>query len=148
MNVTRYTDYSLRVLMYLGINEGRLVTIKEIAESYDISKNHLMKIVQELNAKKYIIAVRGKNGGLKLNGEPCSINIGLLIRDIEQELSLVECFSNKNTCAITPACQLKSIFSEALDSFLSTLEQYTLADLLPPKTKVKLGEILNVRMLN
>lgn len=145
MNITRYTDYSLRILMYLGINQDRLVTIQEISEQYQISKNHLMKIVQELNAKDYIIAIRGKNGGLKLKGEPDSINIGALVKDLEQDFSLVECFTNKNACVIAPACQLKAIFSEALDEFLTTLNQYTLADLLPNKTQVKLKKLLNVK---
>lgn len=130
MQITRYTDYSLRVLIYLGLRQNEKVTIQAIADAYQISKNHLMKIVQELNAQTYVLAVRGKNGGLKLNKEPKDINIGKLVRLMEKDTNLVECFSQKNTCVITPHCQLKHIFSEALDAFYQSLEAYTLSDLL------------------
>ena len=115
MQITRYTDYSLRVLIYLGLKENEQVTIQEIADAYQISKNHLMKIVQELNLQGYVLAVRGKNGGLKLNQSPKDINVGKLVRLMEQDTKLVECFSQKNTCVITPHCQLKRIFSGILN---------------------------------
>lgn len=130
MQITRYTDYSLRVLIYLGLRKDQKVTIQEIADAYQISKNHLMKIVQELNAQGYVLAVRGKNGGLKLNQQASDINIGELVRLMEKDINLVECFSEKNTCVITPHCQLRRVFSEALNSFYQSLEAYTLSDLL------------------
>jgi len=142
MQITRYTDYSLRVLIYLGLRKDEQVTIQEIADAYQISKNHLMKIVQELNAQGYVLAVRGKNGGLKLNQKPSEINIGKLVRLMEKDTKLVECFSSKNTCVITPHCQLKSIFSEALESFYHSLESYTLNDLLGTKEKTGLLNVL------
>jgi Rrf2 family nitric oxide-sensitive transcriptional repressor len=142
MQITRYTDYSLRVLIYLGLRKGEQVTIQEIADSYQISKNHLMKIVQELNQQGYVLAVRGKNGGLKLDQDPQDINIGKLVRLMEKDTNLVECFSQKNTCAITPHCQLKRVFSEALNSFYQSLEAYTLADLLGKKDVQGLASIL------
>jgi len=142
MQITRYTDYSLRVLIYLGLKENEQVTIQEIADAYQISKNHLMKIVQELNLQGYVLAVRGKNGGLKLNQSPKDINVGKLVRLMEQDTKLVECFSQKNTCVITPHCQLKRIFSGALESFYLYLESYTLADLLGKKENEGLSEIL------
>lgn len=142
MQITRYTDYSLRVLIYLGLKENEQVTIQEIADAYQISKNHLMKIVQELNLQGYVLAVRGKNGGLKLNQPPKDINVGKLVRLMEQDTKLVECFSQKNTCVITPHCQLKRIFSGALESFYLYLESYTLADLLGKKENEGLSEIL------
>ncbi|WP_308367299.1 MULTISPECIES: Rrf2 family transcriptional regulator [unclassified Microbulbifer] len=131
MHITRYTDYSLRVLMYLALKGEELATIREIAESYDISKNHLMKVVQDLNSKGYVVAIRGKNGGLRLADKPENINIGHLVRDTEQDLALVECFGNSQACAITPACELKRVIFEALGAFFEVLDQYTLADLLP-----------------
>ncbi|WP_331346659.1 Rrf2 family transcriptional regulator [Cellvibrio sp. UBA7661] len=145
MYITRYTDYSLRVLMYVALKGDEISTIAEIAESYGISKNHLMKVVQELNAKGYLIAVRGKNGGLRLNGQPENINIGTLVRDTEQDLAIVECFSNAQACTITPACQLKMVFAQALEAFFNVLDQYSLADLLPQKRKPALIQLLQIR---
>lgn len=142
MQITRYTDYSLRVLIYLGLRENEQVTIQEIADAYQISKNHLMKIVQELNIQGYVLAVRGKNGGLSLNKPAGDINIGKLVRLMEEDTKLVECFSENNQCAITPHCKLKSIFSEALGNFYSSLEAYSLEDLLGPKVKGDLAKIL------
>ena len=130
MNVTRFTDYALRVLIYLGVNDQNLVTIKDVATSYDISKNHLMKVVQELSAQGYVEATRGKNGGIKLSRSADQINIGELVRKFEQQSVLIECFGESNQCVITPACQLKEIFAGALEHFFIYLEQYTLADLI------------------
>ena len=145
MRVTRYTDYSLRVLIFVALKKEEQSTIGEIAEHYQISKNHLMKVVQALNANGYLIAVRGKNGGLRLNGEPADINIGNLVRETEQDLPLVECFGEENECVITPACELKTIFAEALDGFLGVLDQYTLADLIPKKRQGKLLKLLDLK---
>ncbi len=142
MHITRYTDYSLRVLMYLAAHNDRLATIRDIAESYDISKNHLMKIVQQLSAKGYIEATRGKNGGIKLAQAPKHINIGKLVRDIEQGSPLVECFGRDNVCVITPACQLKRVLAEALESFFKTLDRYSLADMVPPQQENRLQQLL------
>lgn len=145
MHITRYTDYSLRVLMYVALKGEEISTIGEIAESYDISKNHLMKVVQELNAKGYLIAVRGKNGGLRLNGRAEDINIGGLVRDTEQDLAIVDCFNGAQGCAITPACHLKAVFAEALEAFFNVLDQYSLADLLPQQKKPALIKLLQIR---
>lgn len=144
MHITRYTDYSLRVLMYVALNGNRQCTIADIAASYDISKNHLMKVVQALNIQGYLIASRGKNGGLSLNGRPEDINIGQVIRDMEQDLSLVECFNADNKCAISPACQLKNVLNEALENFFKTLDKYTLADLLTQKRQATLVRLLGI----
>jgi Rrf2 family nitric oxide-sensitive transcriptional repressor len=128
MHITQYTDYALRVLIYVAHQPNRLVTIQEIADGYQISKNHLMKVVNDLNRRGYLETVRGKNGGLRLHRDPSQINIGKLFRETEQDLVLVECFGQKNCCVITPVCELKSIFREALQAFLHHLDQYTLAD--------------------
>ncbi len=142
MRITRYTDYSLRVLMYVALKGDKISTIREIADSYDISKNHLMRVVQELNNKGYLITSRGNNGGLRLNGRPEAINIGALVRDTEQDLALVECFNGGTGCILTPACHLKIVFAEALESFFKVLDQYTLADLLPPQKQSSLIKLL------
>ena len=145
MHITRYTDYSLRILMYVALKGDEISTIREIAESYDISKNHLMKVVQELNAKGYLIAVRGKNGGLRLNGRPEDINIGSLVRDTEQDLALVDCFIDSKNCTITPACHLKIVFAEALEAFFKVLDQYSLADLVPKHKQSALIKLLHIQ---
>lgn len=144
MHIKRFTDYSLRVLIYLALKENELATIKEVAARYQISKNHLMKVVQDLNSKGFIIATRGNNGGIKLSRAPEAINIGQLIRQIEQDSTLVECFGPDNHCVITPSCKLKGILAEAMDSFFTSLEQYTLADILSGKHEQELKEILTL----
>ncbi|MCL4106518.1 UNVERIFIED_CONTAM: hypothetical protein GTU68_009652 [Idotea baltica] len=144
MRLTAYTDYSLRVLIFLAIRREDKSTISEIAQSYEISKNHLMKVVQGLSQKGYITATRGKNGGLYLKKDPDDINIGLLVKDLENDLVLVECFGPDNTCKITPECGLRDIFREALEAFFSTLEGYTLSDLLTGDRPRKLAALLHI----
>ncbi|CAM3579651.1 Rrf2 family transcriptional regulator [Halomonas sp. FME1] len=136
MHLTRYTDYSIRVLLYLAVKGEERSTIKEIAETFFISSNHLMKIVQELNQKGYLTAIRGKKGGLLLCRQPETISLGALIRDTESEMALVECFRDDNSCVITPSCRLRPILAEALSAFLSVLDQYTLADLLQDRSQL------------
>ena len=147
MHITRYTDYSLRVLIYLAINQEKISTISDIATSYDISKNHLMKIVQQLNQRGYVLATRGQNGGLKLNQPAADINIGSLVREIEDKNKLVECFGEDNKCVITPSCQLKQVFAEAQDNFFKTLDAYTLQDLLGQEQQKGLTELLFIKAL-
>ena len=142
MHITRYTDYSLRVLIYLAVQGDRLTTIQEIADSYDISKNHLMKVVHQLNKKGYIETIRGKKGGMRLHRSPTDINVGILVRETEQDLSIVECFSSKNACRITPVCGLRSMFGEALGAFLDVLDKYTLADVIQDQHRPQLLRLL------
>jgi Rrf2 family nitric oxide-sensitive transcriptional repressor len=144
MHITRYTDYSLRVLIYLAAEPERLATIQEIADSYDISKNHLMKVVHQLNKKGYIETIRGKKGGMRLHMPPEDINIGILIRETEQDLNIVECFSSKNACKITPVCGLKGMFNEALKAFLEVLDKYTLADVIRDPHRPQLLRLLQI----
>lgn len=144
MHITRYTDYSIRVLIYLASEGDRLATIQEIADSYDISKNHLMKVVHQLNKKGYIETIRGKKGGMRLHRDPRDINIGILVRETEQDLSIVECFSSKNNCRITPVCGLKSMFGEALKAFLEVLDRYTLADVIKDQHRPQLLRLLQI----
>nr|WP_298373987.1 Rrf2 family transcriptional regulator [uncultured Halomonas sp.] len=147
MHITRYTDYSLRVLLYVALKGEERSTISEIAERYDISRNHLMKVVQELNRRGYLQAIRGKHGGLLLKRRAEDINIGALVRDTEQDLELVECFGDRNQCVITPACRIKTMLGEALKAFLEVLDGYTLADMLGPDPRMR-SELIRLLQLN
>jgi Rrf2 family nitric oxide-sensitive transcriptional repressor len=142
MQLTRFTDYSIRVLIFLAAKNGERATISEVADTFSISRNHVMKIVQTLNQKGYIASTRGKNGGLSLALPPSAISVGVLIRDTES-MPLVECFRQDNTCVITPACRLKPILKEALDAFLAVLDSYTLADLMENRTS-RLTQLLSI----
>jgi len=139
MRLTRHTDYAVRMLMFLALRDGQLGTIREIANAYGISRNHLMKVVQDLNHRGYITAIRGKNGGLLLKRAPETIRLGELVRDTERDMNLVECFGDANECVITPACRLKPILAEALNAFLAVLDHYTLADLMGPQRPKLIG---------
>ncbi len=130
MYLTRYTDYSLRVLIYLGLKQDQPVTIREIADNYGISHNHLTKAVHQLGRHGYIRTVRGKSGGVSLARAPELINIGEVVRTGER-FNIVECFNAaKNNCRIAPLCTLMKVLDEALGSFLATLNRYTLANIL------------------
>jgi Rrf2 family nitric oxide-sensitive transcriptional repressor len=131
MQLTSYTDYSLRVLMYLGLQGGALSSITEIAQQYAISRNHLVKVVHRLACEGFVHSVRGRSGGITLARPPHAISVGEVVRCMEGDMPLVECFrSATNQCPITPACRLSSVLAEARDHFLRTLDRYTLADLL------------------
>lgn len=137
MRLSLYTDYSLRVLMYLGVRNDRLVTIGEIAECYAISRNHVMKVVYELGRVGLLQTVRGKHGGIRLGRRPDQINIGQLIRRTENDLTIAECFGTRNTCPLVSACVLKGALGEALSAFLAVLDNYTLADLIVPEQEIR-----------
>lgn len=131
MQLTRFTDYSLRVLIYLGLQQDRLSTISEIAATFGISENHLMKVVHRLGLQGYIETVRGKGGGMRLARAAKLINIGQVVRDTEENMDIAECFgSGGSNCFLLPACVLKSALTEARQSFLATLDRYRLSDLL------------------
>lgn len=142
MRFTRYTDYALRVLMYLGLKApGELATIREIGERYGISQNHLMKVVHRLGQEGYVETLRGRQGGLRLARDPAAINIGEVVRRCEDDLRLVECFDPAtNSCPIAPVCALPALLDEALAAFLAVLDRHSLADLLVPH--FELAEIL------
>ena len=130
MRLTLYTDYSLRVLLYLANNEDELVTISELANFYKISRNHLVKVVHNLGLKGYILTTRGRNGGLKLAHPAKEILIGEVVRSTEPDFDLLECFNPAtDRCVITLSCSLKSVLFNAQKSFLGILDNYTLADI-------------------
>lgn len=126
MRLTRYTDYAMRVLLYLGRKPEQLCSIAEIAHAYGVSQNHLMKVVNDLVNGGYLESVRGRHGGIRLARPPVEINIGDIIRYTEDDFDLVSCGS----CRIATACGLTSVLDEALSAFLAVLAKYTLADVL------------------
>jgi Rrf2 family nitric oxide-sensitive transcriptional repressor len=130
MHLTTFTDYSLRVLMFVAAKDGQ-ATIDEIARGYGISRNHLMKVVYRLGQLGYLTTVRGKGGGITLARPPAAINIGAVVRQTEEDLDIVECFQESDAgCAILPACVLKGALGKALGAFMAVLDGYTLADLI------------------
>jgi Rrf2 family nitric oxide-sensitive transcriptional repressor len=136
VQLTRYSDYSLRVLIYLALDPERLVTIEEIAQSYGISKAHLMKVVHQLGLNGYVETVRGRGGGLRLARRPEEITVGEVVRSTEENMALVECFDPESSqCAIEPACGLRSVLHEALAAFLAVLDRHTLGDLIARRRK-------------
>jgi Rrf2 family nitric oxide-sensitive transcriptional repressor len=131
MQLKSYTDYSLRVLIYLGLHPERLVTIAEVAGVFRISRNHLMKVAQKLAACGYIRSVPGKKGGMALGHPPQLINVGEVVRRMEAQFNLVECFdADRNTCCLVSVCTLGHVLREATNRFLESLDRYTLEDLL------------------
>ena len=129
MQLTKFSDYALRVLMYAHAAGDRRVTIEEMAASYRISRAHLMKVVNALTRAGYLTAVRGRSGGLTLARPAETIRLGEVIRSTEPDFALVECFATGNRCVITGCCRLPGVLSQALAAFLETLDQHTLADI-------------------
>lgn len=141
MRLTLYTDYSLRVLLYLGYKRDQNVTITELADFYRISRNHLVKVVHQLGVNGYIQTTRGKRGGIRLAMAPEEIVIGAVVRKTEPDFDLLECFNPAiDQCVITNSCILKGVLFGAQATFLGILDKYTLADALgqpkaPPTIK-------------
>jgi Rrf2 family transcriptional regulator, nitric oxide-sensitive transcriptional repressor len=132
MRLTVYTDYTLRVMMYLTVSypSGDVATIQEIASAYDISRAHLMKIVNELSNSGFVTATRGRTGGLRLARAPAQISVGQLVRMAEKDFAIVPCHAESSAvhCAILPACNLKRGMRRAMDAFIHELDKMTLAD--------------------
>lgn len=130
MHLTMFSDYALRVLMYTGTSQDRLITIEETSKVYGISKAHLMKVVNVLTKEGFLRGVRGRSGGFALAKKPEKINIGDVVRATEPNFALVECFGLDNECIICDSCKLPDALNEALRSFVTTLDKYTLADIM------------------
>ncbi|MYL50718.1 Rrf2 family transcriptional regulator [Halobacillus litoralis] len=139
MRLKKYTDYALRVLIFTASKrDGELANKKEISEVFHISENHLGKIIHELNKLELIETLRGRSGGIRLAKDPADINIGSVVRAMEDDFHLLECFDcATNYCVITPACKLKGVLHEALRAFLSVLDKYTLEDLLTNRQELR-----------
>lgn len=129
MQLTIFTDYGLRSLMYLAARTGERCSVREIADHYGISRNHLVKVIHRLARLGYITTAKGRGGGIALTGEPAALRIGDLVRTLEPNMNLVECFNrDTNTCRLVSGCSLKHYLSEANTAFIASLNRYTLAD--------------------
>jgi Rrf2 family transcriptional regulator, nitric oxide-sensitive transcriptional repressor len=133
MRLTLHTDFALRVLIQVGLNDGKLTTINDIAQSFGISKPHLMKVVNYLGQRGYLDTVRGRNGGIRLMREPRHINIGQVVRDTEDQLAVIGCLERRGYCPIQRICVLRGALRDATEAFLAVLDNYTLADLIKPQ---------------
>lgn len=135
MQLTVFTDYGLRSLMFLASQPGKLSSVREISERYGISRNHLVKVVHRLAQLGYITSSKGKGGGIRLAHEAQEIRIGDLVRHLEPNMELVECFNHEtNTCRVIDSCRLKHYLLEANTAFIAALNRYTLADTIKDKT--------------
>jgi Rrf2 family nitric oxide-sensitive transcriptional repressor len=139
MQLTRFSDYTLRVLIAVGLSEEQGTTIGAIAQSYGISRNHLMKVVHQLGHAGYLHTARGKGGGLRLARAAEEIRLGDVLRYTEGAFAIVPCFDENapTRCAIEPACVLKGVLSSGVTAFLEVLDRYTLADLLRPRRRLQ-----------
>ena len=138
MRLTTQTDYALRVLMHVALIDGDLDRIDAVAADYEISRNHLSKVVHKLSARGYLETVQGRNGGFRLAREPADICVGQVVRDFEPDFDLVECFDSATSqCCIQKNCVLASEFDAALKAFLSRLDRVSLRDLVRPRGSLR-----------
>ncbi len=138
MRLTRYTDFAIRMMLYLAAHENRLCSIGEIATAYGISQNHLMKVASDLAGSGYVQSLRGRGGGLRLARPASQINIGQMIRHTEGKVDLVGC----GECVLAPACGMVCIFKDAVENFFKTLERHSLADIMRNGRPDQLRQIL------
>ncbi|HVK31046.1 MAG TPA: Rrf2 family transcriptional regulator [Burkholderiaceae bacterium] len=133
MRLTQHTDYAIRVLMFATSlwDSERLASIREIAEAYGVSENHLMKVVHRLGQAGLLHTQRGRNGGLRLARDPARTRLGDVVRAMEEDMALVECFTDHSTCPLSGACALANALDKARAAFLAELDRHTLADLVP-----------------
>ncbi len=137
MHLTRFSDNALRCLMVLGLEPDRAIPVPQIAARMDMSYEHLVKVVQRLVALGYVETVRGRNGGVRLAVDPSALHLGALLRQTEDNLSLVECFDpTHQTCPIAPACRLAPMLADALNAFFEVMDGRTLADVLKPRREL------------
>jgi len=138
MRLTIYTDYALRLLMYLAVKDDGLATIAGVAESYGISKNHLMKVAYQLGTAGYVETVRGRGGGLRLAKSAGSIGLGEIVRHTEPDMALVPCFKPVDApCTIRQCCLLQRALEKARLAFLGALDGYSLSDLVKPRAPLR-----------
>ena len=138
MRLTVYTDYALRLLMYLALKDDAVATISEVATSYGISRNHLMKVAYELGAAGYIETIRGRGGGLRLAKPAEWVRLGDIVRCTEPDMALVTCFKPVEApCTIKKCCVLRGALERAREAFNDVLDDYSLADLVQPRSRLK-----------
>lgn len=137
MHLSRRTDFSFRLLILLGVDADRTVSVGDAARRLGVSSNHLAKIAQELAQAGIVDTVRGRSGGVRLTAEGLEMSVGDVVRALES-LDLVECFDGeRNGCRLTPACRLAEILDAGMEAFLGTLDEYTVADLCTKPTKLR-----------
>ncbi|MGC8537043.1 MAG: RrF2 family transcriptional regulator [Rhizomicrobium sp.] len=137
MRLTIYTDYTLRTLMFLALCPERLATVAEIAETYDISENHITKVVHQLGLSGDVQTIRGRSGGMRLAKPPEAINLGVVVRRTEPDFAMATCFEHPDACPLYSACVLEKALAAAAAAFLAVLDRYTLADLIAPRLKLQ-----------
>ena len=138
MQLTKYTDLSLRVLMHLAIKNNEICTIKDIANIYNVSRNHLVKVVHNLSTMGYILSTQGRGGGITLAVPASEIGVGDIVRAVEPSLFLIDCDSQE--CPLKSSCLLKEALDEAMATFLKKLDGYTVSDLI--RNKVQLVKLI------
>lgn len=144
MRLTTFTDYTIRVLIYLAMHPDELTTVAELAQCYEISRNHLTKVIHHLGQQGYIETLRGKGGGIRLATSAADINLCILIRETEKNSALVECFApSVNHCKITSACRLSGVLHEAQEAFYQVLDKYSVSDLVT--NPAALDRLLDIR---
>lgn len=137
MTLTQFSDYALRILMFAAVRQGQPFSITEVASTFDLSKNHIAKVVNRLVRTGHLKARRGRRGGVWLGQDPRSIRLGSIVRLTESETPLVECFAaSSNRCRLTPSCRLKGALGEALNAFYTSLDRRTLADLIENRSEL------------
>ncbi|MGI2172453.1 Rrf2 family transcriptional regulator [Shewanella sp. MF05960] len=136
MQLTRYTDFGIRILMYLAVQPERetLFRIAEVTSVFDLSSNHVAKIIHQLGKLGYLQTIRGKSGGFKLAKTADQLHLGQLIRDLEHSLAPIDCESPY--CRFTPICKLKGVLGKAVAAYLAVLDQYTLADIVDNRSDI------------
>lgn len=144
MRLTTLTDYAMRLLMYLAQRPDRLCTIAEVAGSYGVSEAHMMKVTHQLGLAGWIETVRGKGGGMRLAHAPQDISLGAVVRSMEPDFFMVECFSTGNTCVLTGACKLTGVIDGALRSFMDYLDGNSLADILPAQGDLATTQVIRL----
>lgn len=143
MHLTQFSDYGLRLVIYLGSHPGRSVSVDEISRAFRISRHHLVRVVQRLTEVGVVATQRGRGGGMRLGEDPTRINVGWLVRQTEPHFNLVECFDpSTNTCPIAPACGLKHALFRAQEAFLTILDSYTVDQLLTRRSE--LAQLLEI----
>lgn len=143
MKLSTFTDYSLRLLMYLAANTGGRATIAQVAQAFGVSEHHLVKVAHSLGRGGWLANVRGKGGGLELAVAPDQIVLGAVVRHTEGRAVLAECFGDESDCAIAADCRLKGVLSESVQAFYAVLDKYTLADIV--RNRRQLAKVLFMR---
>lgn len=130
MRITLHSDYALRMLIYLAVHPDQPITVGEIATSYGISRNHLLKVALNLSKGGFVETTRGRSGGLRLARPAAEITVGAVVRHLEEDFAIVECLKNGGgACTISPVCLMKGVFREALSAFISVLDRHTIGEM-------------------